>query len=59
MHLTRRLTPPAPLTLVTVVHVPELQGYWSGSLEVLKLCLTSLRESVAIVQFQNILYYND
>ncbi len=47
MHLTRRLAPPAPLTLATVVHVPELHGFWSGSLEVLKLCLASLRASAA------------
>lgn len=46
MHLTRRLAPPAPVTLTTVVYIPELQGYWSESLEVLKLCLRSLRTSV-------------
>lgn len=46
MHLTRRLAAPAPLTMATVVHIPELQGYWSDSLEALKLCLTSLRASV-------------
>lgn len=39
------LTLPAPVTVTTMVHVPELIGYWSESLEVLELCLDSLRRS--------------
>ena len=43
MLLSRRLARPAPVTLTTVVHIPELTGFWAESLDVLKLCLSSLR----------------
>jgi glycosyltransferase involved in cell wall biosynthesis len=45
MRWARRLSPPAPLTLATIVCVPELEGYWSESLEVLATCLESLRRT--------------
>ncbi len=41
------LAPPAPITVTTMVHVPELDGYWTESLEVLELCLDSLRRSTS------------
>ena len=36
---------PADVTATTVVYIPALAGYWKQSLEVLKLCLGSLRET--------------
>jgi hypothetical protein len=33
---------PLPVTLTTVVYIPELAGYWEHSLSTLKLCLASL-----------------
>lgn len=37
-----RLASPAPVSLATMVHVPDLYGYWRDALEVLHLCLDSL-----------------
>ena len=45
MRWVSRLASPARLTLTTMVHVPNLQGFWSASLEVLTLCLESLRST--------------
>lgn len=39
---------PQKITATTVVHIPMLEGYWRESLEVLKLCLTSMRSSTDI-----------
>jgi glycosyltransferase involved in cell wall biosynthesis len=36
---------PERITVTTAVHIPLLSGYWSQSLEVLKLCLQSMREN--------------
>ena len=33
---------PNRITIVTIVHIPELSGFWKNSLEVLKLCFQSL-----------------
>lgn len=41
-----RLAPPAPVTLATIVYIPELEGYWSESLEILRLFLASLERTV-------------
>ncbi len=43
----RKLASPAPITVTTMVHVPELFGYWAESLAVLELCLDSLRRSTS------------
>lgn len=43
MGWSRGLAPPAPVTLTTIVFIPELAGYWAEGLDVLKLCLDSLR----------------
>lgn len=57
MRMTRRLVPAPPVSLLTVVYIPELQGYWAESLEVLKLCLESWRAttptSFELVVFDN------
>lgn len=45
MRWVSRLAPPARLTLTTMVHIPDLQGYWSRGLEVLELSLESLRRT--------------
>ena len=37
-----KVTPPAPITVVVISHIPFLSGYYAQSLEVLKLCLASL-----------------
>lgn len=36
---------PGKVTATTVVHIPLLEGYWEHSLEVLKLCLYSMRQN--------------
>ncbi len=41
------LAPPASITVTTMVHVPELAGYWAESLAVLDLCLESVRRSTS------------
>ena len=38
---------PQRITVAALVFIPHLLGYWSGSLEVLELCLGSLRENTA------------
>lgn len=45
MLLTRRLAQPAPVTVITVVFLPELEGFWRDGLEVLRRCLGSLRST--------------
>lgn len=45
MLLRRELARPAPHTLATVVYVPDTHGYWEESLNVLELCLDSLRRT--------------
>jgi glycosyltransferase involved in cell wall biosynthesis len=39
---------PEKVTVTTIVHIPYLEGYWAQSLEVLKLCLQSMRENTQI-----------
>src|SRR5687767_9535177 len=36
---------PASITVALIVHIPELSGYWKDSLDILKLCLNSLRQN--------------
>ena len=36
---------PEKITATTIVHIPFLDGYWKHSLDVLKLCLKSVREN--------------
>jgi hypothetical protein len=36
------VAPPAPVTVVVISYIPYLRGYYQHSLDVLKLCLTSL-----------------
>ena len=36
---------PQRITVTTVVHIPVLEDYWAQGLDVLKLCLASLREN--------------
>lgn len=36
------LDEPPPMTATVLVHIPSLDGYWSESLDVLRLCLDSL-----------------
>lgn len=45
MRWVRRLALPAPVTLTTIVHIPELEGYWEEGLDVLGLSLESLRRT--------------
>lgn len=40
-----RIAPPAPITAVIISYIPFLSGYYSNSLELLRLCLTSLRQT--------------
>lgn len=37
------IAPPAPITVVVISSIPFLQGYYADGLEILKLCLGSLR----------------
>lgn len=36
------------VTALTVVHIPSLEGYWAHSLDILKLCLNSMRSSTEV-----------
>tara|TARA_X000001036_G_scaffold440138_1_gene494872 strand:+ start:13864 stop:14883 length:1020 start_codon:yes stop_codon:yes gene_type:complete len=36
---------PEKITIVTIVHIPELSGFWENSLDVLKLSINSLHEN--------------
>jgi len=38
---------PERITVCTMVHIPELEGYWAESLAVLELCLASLRTNTS------------
>ncbi len=40
-----RIAPPALVTAVVISYIPFLSGYYAHSLELLKLCLTSLRKT--------------
>ncbi len=42
-----RIAPPAPVTAVVISYIPFLSGYYTHSLELLKLCLTSLRKTIS------------
>ena len=33
------------VTVITIVHIPELSGFWKNSLDVLKVCFNSLIEN--------------
>lgn len=48
---------PSPVSVCTLVYIPELKGYWAQSLEVLKVCLSSLilntREKFDLVVLDN------
>lgn len=39
---------PQNITATTIVHIPVLEGYWRESLEVLKLCVQSMRSSTRV-----------
>lgn len=39
---------PERITVCTIVFIPSLDGYWEQSLDVLKICLRSLRESTEV-----------
>ncbi len=39
---------PKKVTVTSIVHIPFLDGYWSESFEVLKLCLKSMRENTNV-----------
>ncbi len=56
--LVRGVHQPARITLTTVVHIPELSGFWSQSLEVLKLCLTSMAATSAGVECEIVVLDN-
>lgn len=49
---------PEKVTITTVVHIPYLSGYWEKSLEVLKICINSISESM-ISPFDLIVFDND
>ena len=48
---------PSRITVMTIVYIPELDGYWKESLDVLKLCLQSLwqntNQSFDLMVFDN------
>ena len=47
----KRLPPGRKLrgvTALTVVHIPSLEGHWSHGLDILKLCIDSMRTSTAV-----------
>ena len=48
MKWVKEIPKPQRVTLTTIVCIPHLQGYWSESLEVLKLCLRSMRANTQI-----------
>jgi glycosyltransferase involved in cell wall biosynthesis len=48
MKWQKQVHQPEKVTVTTIVHIPFLEGYWAESLEVLKLCLQSLRESTRV-----------
>lgn len=37
-----KIAPPAPITVVVITYIPFLKGYYSQSLDIFKLCLSSL-----------------
>ena len=39
---------PQNVTATTIVHIPVMEGYWQDNLEVLKLCLHSMRSSTSV-----------
>jgi len=43
-----RIAPPAPVTAVVISYVPFLNGYYAHSLDLLKLCIASLRETTKV-----------
>lgn len=40
-----RIAPPAPVTVVVISYIPFLSGYYAHSLDLLKMCIGSLRET--------------
>lgn len=42
-----RIAPSAPVTVVVISYIPFLSGYYTHSLELLKLCLTSLNRNTS------------
>ena len=38
---------PQKITIVTVVYIPELSGYWKNALAVLERCIDSLYENTS------------
>ena len=45
-----KVTPPAPVQFCIVTHLPNREGYHSQRLDVIKLCLTSLRKHSGVGQ---------
>jgi len=48
MKWTEHVDRPESITATTIVHIPMLKGYWEKSLEVLKLCLQSMRQGTTL-----------
>lgn len=48
MRWTTDVRVPEKITVTVLVHIPFLSGYWEGSLEVLEVCLRSLRSSTEL-----------
>lgn len=42
-----RIAPPAPVTVVVISYIPFLGGYYTHSLELLKLCLNSIQRNTS------------
>jgi glycosyltransferase involved in cell wall biosynthesis len=42
-----KIAPPAPVTVVVIVFIPFLRGYYQNSLEILKLCLASIKANTS------------
>ena len=45
MRWVESIREPAKITVTTAVHIPVLEGYWQQNLDVLKLCLQTVRGS--------------
>jgi glycosyltransferase involved in cell wall biosynthesis len=41
------IAPPAPVTVVIISYIPFLSGYYEHSLEILKLCINSIRANTS------------
>ncbi|MCW5875560.1 MAG: glycosyltransferase family 2 protein [Anaerolineales bacterium] len=52
------IPPPAPVTVVVLVYIPFLSGYYAESLEVLKLCLGSLQANTPQGEYDLLVFDN-